>query len=211
MVDRFLFAPPPSLTPTLFRSFLPTKDLRWGSHCQKIVQKASQTLGLLRRTLSPCKQEVKAKAYQTLIRLQLEYAAETWNPHTLDGVNCLEKIQRASARFVYGDYCRITSVTHLITTLDWDSLHVRRLLFQSAMFYKIHDGLVNIHFPPSIHPSSFIGRHDHQLKYHIPEASVICRFIQVLILPTHCQDMEPTTTSRCVCSSVRNKAFFLCS
>ena len=147
-------------------------DLRWGSHCQKIVQKASRTLGLLRRTLSPCKQEVKAKAYQTLIRPQLEYAAETWNPHTLDGVNCLEKIQRASARFVYGDYRRTTSVTHLITTLGWDSLHVRRLLFQSAMFYKIHYGLVNIQFPPSIHPSSFIGRHDHQLKYHLPEASV---------------------------------------
>ena len=147
-------------------------DLRWGSHCQKIVQKASRMLGLLHCTLSPCKQEVKAKAYQTLIRPQLEYAAETWNPHTLDGVNCLEKIQRASARFVYGDYRRTTSVTHLITTLGWDSLHVRRLLFQSAMFYKIHYGLVSIQFPTSIHPSSFIGRHDHQLKYHLPEASV---------------------------------------
>ena len=147
-------------------------DLRWGSPCQKIVQKASRTLGLLCRTLSPCKQEVTTKSYQTLIRPQLEYMAETWNPHTLDGVNCLQKIQSASACFIYGDYHRTTSVTHLITTVDWDSLHVCHLLFQSTIFIKIHHGLVNIQFSPDIHPSSFIGRHDHQLKYHLPEASV---------------------------------------
>ena len=130
-------------------------DLRWGSHCQKIVQKASRTLGLLRRKLSPCNQEVKAIAYQTLSRPQLEYTAESWNPHTLDGVNYLEKTQRASARFVYGDYSRTSSVTNLITTLGWDSLHVRRLLYQSAMSYNIHYGFVNMHFPPAIY-SSFI-------------------------------------------------------
>ena len=147
-------------------------DLRWGSHCQKIIQKASRTLGLLRRTLSPCKQEVKIKAYQAIIRPQLEYAAETWNPHTLDGIKRLEQVQRASARFVFRDYRRTTSVTQLITTLGWDSLHVRHLLSQSTMFYKIHHGLVNIQFPPVIHPSSYFGRHDHQLKYHLPDASV---------------------------------------
>ena len=103
-------------------------DLRWNSHCQKIIKKASRTLGLLRRTLSPCKQEVKAKAYQTIIRPQLEYAAETWNPYTSDGVNRLEQVQRAAARFVCCDYRRTTSVTQLIATLGWDSLHVRRLL-----------------------------------------------------------------------------------
>ena len=67
---------------------------------------------------------------------------------------------------------RTTSVTQLITTLGWDSLHVWRLLSQSTMFYKIHHGLVNIQFPPVIHPSSYFGSHDHQLKYHLPDASV---------------------------------------
>ena len=147
-------------------------DLRWGKHCQKIKQKASRTLGLLRRTLSPCKQEVKAKAYQTLIRPQLEYASEVWSPHTLDGVDRLEQVQRAAARFVFGDYRRTTHVTPLITALDWDTLHNRRLLHQSTMFFKIHYQLVNIQFPPVVHPASYIGRHDHSLKYNIPAASL---------------------------------------
>ena len=57
-------------------------DLRWENHLHKIRQKASRTLGVIRRTLSPCNIDVKSKAYQSLIRPQLEYASEVWNPHT---------------------------------------------------------------------------------------------------------------------------------
>ena len=103
-------------------------DLRWDVHCNKTKQKASRTLGLLRRTLSPCKQNVKAKAYRTLVRPQLEYASVTWNPYTLVGVNCMEQVQRAAARFVFGDYRRTTLVTPHINTLGWDLLHTRRIL-----------------------------------------------------------------------------------
>ena len=104
-------------------------DLRWDVHCNKTKQKASRTLGLLCRTLSPCKQNVKAKAYQTLVRLrpQLEYASVTWNPYTLVGVNRMEQVQRAAARFVFGNYRRTMSVTPLINTLGWD-LHEKSVL-----------------------------------------------------------------------------------
>ena len=147
-------------------------DLRWDVHCNKTKQKASRTLGLLRRTLSPCKQTVKAKAYQTLVRPQLEYASVTWNPYTLVGVNRMEQVQRAAARFVFGDYRRTTSVTPLINTLGWDLLHTRRILSQVSMFHKIHHGLVDINLPPIIKSASYISRHDHQLKYTIPEATI---------------------------------------
>ena len=39
-------------------------DLRWKDHCSKVAQKASCTLGLLRRTLSPCSQQVKSEPTQ---------------------------------------------------------------------------------------------------------------------------------------------------
>lgn len=147
-------------------------DLRWDSHCHKIRQKASRTLGLLRRTLSPCRQDVKARAYQALVRPQLEYASQVWNPYTLDGVKRIEQVQRSAARFVFSDYRRTTSVTPLIVNLGWDSLHNRRLLSQATMFYKIHHGLVDIQLPQVIKPALFIGRHDHQLKFNIPVASI---------------------------------------
>ena len=43
-----------------------TSDLRWNKHCQTIRDKASRTLGLLRRTLPSCSKEVKASAYTAL-------------------------------------------------------------------------------------------------------------------------------------------------
>ena len=49
-----------------------SKDLRWNTHCQSTLLKANKTLGLLRRTLSPCSKDVKARAYQALVRPQLE-------------------------------------------------------------------------------------------------------------------------------------------
>ena len=43
-------------------------DLCWEKHCNKITNKASKTLGLFRRTPSPCSKDVKSRAYQTLVR-----------------------------------------------------------------------------------------------------------------------------------------------
>ena len=148
-----------------------THDLRWNSHHQKIINKASRTLGLLRRTLSHCTQTVKSTAYKTLVRPQVEYASEAWNPCTLDGQNRIEQIQRSAARFVFNDYRKTTSVTPLINNLGWESLHARRLLAQSTMFYKIHHGLVNITMPAIIVPATYFARRDHTFKYLIPDAS----------------------------------------
>ena len=129
-------------------------DLSWNSHSQQVISKSNRTVGLLRRTLAPCNRDVKTKAYESLVRPRLEYAAEVWNPHSTTIVDRLEQVQRAAARFVYSDYRRTTSVTHLLNEIGWDSLHIRRLTAQSAMFFKIHHQLVNISLPPSFQPQS---------------------------------------------------------
>ena len=60
------------------------------------------------------------------------------------------------------------------TTLGWDSLYSRRLASQLSMFYQIQNNLVNIQFQPVIQPATYFGRHDHKLKYCIPEATIDC-------------------------------------
>ena len=40
------------------------------------------------------------------------------------------------------------------------------------MFYKVHYHLVNIQIPQLISPATFIGKHDHQLKYAIPATTI---------------------------------------
>ena len=76
-----------------------SKDLRWNTHCQSTLLKASKTLGLLRRTLSPCSKDVKARAYQALVRPQLEYGAEAWNPYSSTTIQRLEQVQKARCTF----------------------------------------------------------------------------------------------------------------
>ena len=148
-------------------------DLSWNSHCQQVISKSNRTLGLLRRTLAPCNRDVKTKAYESLVRPRLvEYAAEVWHPHSTTIVDRLEQVQRAAARFVYADYRRTTSVTHLLNEIGWDSLHIRRLTAQSAMFFKIHHQLVNISLPPSFQPATYLSRHDHLYKYIIPITTI---------------------------------------
>ena len=140
-------------------------DLWWNDHCSKVINKASRTLGLLRRTLSPCTKAVKSQAYSTLVRPQLEYASEIWNPNTTSEINRLEQVQRSSARFVFADYNKRNHVTPLIQELNWDSLHTRRLIQQATMLYRIQYALVNITFPPCFQRASHISlRTDHPLK-----------------------------------------------
>ena len=60
-------------------------------------------------------------------------------------------------------YCTQTNNTRLgftlymhfkyrLFSLGWNSLDQRRLLQQSTMFFKIHQGLVGIMFPNEVHP-----------------------------------------------------------
>ena len=71
-------------------------DLCWEKHCNKITKKANKSLGLLRCNLSLCFKEVNGGAYQTLVRPQLEYAADAWNPYNITTADRLERIQRVA-------------------------------------------------------------------------------------------------------------------
>jgi len=153
-----------------------SKDLRWSKHCNKVCQKSYRTLGLLRRTLSPCTQEVKAKAFKALVKPQLEYACEAWNPSTVGDINRLEQVQRQGARFVQADYRRTSSVTAMLQNLHWDPLHIHRLFLQTCLFYKLHYKLVNLDYPSNIKQASdqYTLRNDHQFKYVVPLNSLNC-------------------------------------
>ena len=83
-----------------------SSDLSWPRHVTKISNKASRTLDLLKRTLSPCSLNVKSIAYKMLLRPHLEYASEIWNPYIMKHINKIEQIKRNSCRFVFLEYRR---------------------------------------------------------------------------------------------------------
>ena len=112
---------------------------------------------MVKRTLSPCKPEVKDTIYNMLVRPKLEYASPIWNPHTSSQINRLERIQHYAARFVANDHRRTTNSTTLVLTLNWQTLERRRTIKQATTFYKILNNIIEIN-PPThtitrCHPS----------------------------------------------------------
>ena len=94
--------------------------LSWAKqlHITKITSKSSKVLRMVKRTLGPCKPEVRDTSYNMLVRPKLECASPVWNPHTSSQINHLERIQHYAARFVANDHRRTTSPTTLVLTLN---------------------------------------------------------------------------------------------
>ena len=112
------------------------KELKWKTHINNITSKANRTLGLIKRNLNRCSQEIKAKAYTTLVRPKLEYSSTLWDPYRKCQINQLEKIQSRAAQFVLHDYSRESSVTRMLTTLNWPTLQSRRNVARLSVFHK---------------------------------------------------------------------------
>ena len=94
-----------------------SSDLNWLRHVTKISNKVSRTLGLHKRTLSPCSQHVKSIAYKILVRLQLEYASEVWNLYAMKCIKKTEQIQRNSCTFIIHEYRRDTDTSLFINRI----------------------------------------------------------------------------------------------
>ena len=92
--------------------------LSWQPHINKAQNKASKTLGLLKRTL-----QVRQTAYKVLVRPTLEFATCAWAPHTKTGIQTIERIQRSTARFVTSGYHRTSYVSDMCSNLMWNSLY----------------------------------------------------------------------------------------
>jgi hypothetical protein len=119
-----------------------SNDLKWNVHINNICNKASSTLGFVRRNIQNCPIQTRRAAYLTLVRPQLEYAAAVWDPYTSKEIEKLEKVQRRAARFVSRDYkSRETGcVTKMLQEHNLPPLQQRRKEIRLALFYKIANG-----------------------------------------------------------------------
>ena len=70
------------------------------SYVENIAYKANQSLGFLRRNLRINSSNLKSVAYESLVRLLLEYSSAAWGLYTKENVMKLEMVQRRAARYV---------------------------------------------------------------------------------------------------------------
>ena len=130
-------------------------------------KKTNKTLGLLRRNLSSCPQDVKEAAYKRLVRPVLKYASPVWDPH---GIVVQEKVQNRAARFVSGNYnFEIGSLTSILEQLVWESLHKRRKGSKLILLFKGLKGRASI---PSddLQPPNRRSRNQHIMAFQVSYA-----------------------------------------
>ena len=109
-----------------------------------MTKRANQTTAFLRKILSSCPKDVKAKCHKSIVRPQLEYASTIWDPVTKSKIAKVESVQMRAARFCYNDYRRTSNVTSMLQELGWEDLQSRREQNKVAMMYRIVNNLVEI-------------------------------------------------------------------
>ena len=87
--------------------------------CVEAKKKATRVLGILQRNLSSYDRSVKEHCYLSLVRPIVEYTTVAWSPHTKKEIDYIESVQRRAARFVNNDYSRYSSVSSMLTNLNW--------------------------------------------------------------------------------------------
>ena len=102
-----------------------------------MCNKASKTLGLLKRNLKMCPQNVRLQAYKGLVRPGLEYASAAWDPFQITLQDKIEQVQKRSARFITGDYSyEPGSMTNILSRLQLTPLKSRRKQNSLILMYK---------------------------------------------------------------------------
>lgn len=120
-------------------------SLRWKDHYSSINKKANNILYLLRRNLNKCPRDIKARCYTTLLRPILEYSSPIWDPHYLNDIDFLEKIQKRAARFVTNNYCMESGNSEMNRkSLGWETLEERRQKTKITIFHQARLKLVDI-------------------------------------------------------------------
>jgi len=55
----------------------------------------------------------------------IDYSVSVWTPHTYRAINQLNNIQCQGAHFVMSDYRHASSVSNMLSSLQWSSIETR--------------------------------------------------------------------------------------
>ena len=155
-----------------------SKDLSWNTHINRISTNANRTLGFLKRNFETKNTAIRTAAYQTLVRLQVEYPSTVWSPFTRTNINKIEMVQRRAVLWVNSNYSTYASVSNMLDSLGWRSLEDRRADARLIRFYKIVYNLVAVSLPQYINHPVRMTRHMHPLHFvQIPATASYYKYL----------------------------------
>lgn len=143
-----------------------TNNLKWDIHINNITAKANKSLGFLRRNIGKFPEEIKKRAYQAIVRPNVEYASSAWDPYQENHIKQIEMVQRRSARFIKHQYSREPgSVTSLLKELKLPSLEIRRKIKRLCLFHKALHKKIAINIPDYVEQQGRTTRQYHRSKF----------------------------------------------
>ena len=137
-------------------------------HVDNVISKAMKMLNFIKRNLHKCSGDTKCLAYTSLVRPALEYASSVWDPHLNKNILAIEMVQRRAARWVKSDYQWNSSVTAMLSNLQWPSLLRRREVSRLKTFYKAIYNISALKIPNYFLNTTYATRHHHQLHFVSP-------------------------------------------
>ena len=128
-------------------------QLSWGKHVEEICKKVSSAIGTLKRVQPFISKETAIQIYNALIMPHFDYCSPVWD--CLSGYlsDKLQKLQNRAARVITKSPFDASS-NHLLSTLSWERLSLRRKKQKAVMMYKTMNDLA-----PEYLQSLFSQRH----------------------------------------------------
>ncbi len=123
-----------------------TSDLNWNQHIANIKNKATSTFSFLQRNVWVNAPKLKENAYQTIVRPHLEYCCTVWDPYMKANIKKLKMVQRRTARYTLNQFRNTSSVSEMLTHLNWTSLETCRQLTRLTMMYRMINGLAAVQY-----------------------------------------------------------------
>ena len=113
-------------------------------HCNTLrafLKKVCSAIGALQRVRPFISKETAIQIYNALIMTHFDYCSPVWD--CLSGYlnERLKKLQNRAARIITKSPFD-TSLDHLLSTLDWERLFLRRKKQKALMMFKSMNGLV---------------------------------------------------------------------
>ena len=124
-----------------------SKDLKWETHINKIVQQASFISYRIIKSFRSKNIRVLLKLYKTYVRPKLEHNTPVWSPYLSKNINAIENVQRRFVKIICRK-CNIHCLSYAerLSKLNLPSLQSRRIRFDLITLFKIVNNLSDLSF-----------------------------------------------------------------
>jgi hypothetical protein len=114
-------------------------QLSFDPHIHRVVSKANQILGMIKRSFTFLDKDTFLKLYKAFVRPHIEYANVIWNPYLKRQSTKIESVQRRATKIL--NECKSMTYNERLIHLKLYSLKGRRIRGDLIQMYKICNGL----------------------------------------------------------------------